>query len=108
MNELASDTDYLARARALAPRLAALADRIEAERRLPDELLDALFGAGLYRLLLPRAFGGGEIAPARFVEVIEAVAMADASTAWCLGQAAGCAMVAAFVEPEVAATMFGR
>jgi alkylation response protein AidB-like acyl-CoA dehydrogenase len=108
MNEVDSGAAYLARARALAPRIAALADRIEAERRLPDELLEALFDAGLYRLLLPRAFAGAELAPAPFVEIIEAVAMADASTAWCLCQAAGCSMVAAFVEPAVARTVFGR
>jgi indole-3-acetate monooxygenase len=35
------------------------------------------------------------------------VAKADASTAWCLCQAAGCSMVAAFVPPEVATTVFG-
>jgi alkylation response protein AidB-like acyl-CoA dehydrogenase len=108
MNEVESGADYLARARALAPRIAALADRIEAERRLPDELLDALFDAELYRLLLPRSCAGAEVAPARFVEIIETVAMADASTAWCLSQAAGCAMTAAFVEPAVARTVFGR
>jgi alkylation response protein AidB-like acyl-CoA dehydrogenase len=100
--------EHLARARALAPQIAGLADRIEAERRLPDELLDALFDAGLYRLLLPRAFAGGEIDPVSFVEIIETVAKADASTAWCLCQASGCSMVAAFVPPEVARTVFGR
>src|SRR5471030_3526740 len=108
MDEVESGADYLARARALAPRIAAFADRIEAERRLPEELLDALFDAGLYRLLLPRSCAGGEIDPARFVEIIETVAKEDASTAWCLCQAAGCSMVAAFVEPAVAATVFGR
>ena len=106
MAEDASAGAYLARARALAPLIAGLADRIEAERRLPDELLDALFDAGLYRLLLPREFAGGEVDPASFVETIESVAKADASTAWCLCQAAGCSMVAAFVAPDIAATVF--
>jgi alkylation response protein AidB-like acyl-CoA dehydrogenase len=98
----------LARARALAPEIAALTERIEAERRLPDELLDALFAAGLYRLLLPRGFAGIESDPVTFVEIIEAVAKADASTAWCLCQAAGCSMVAAFVPRAVGAAVFGR
>jgi len=98
----------LARARVLSPGIAALAERIEAERRLPDELLAALFDAGLYRLLLPRAFAGIESDPVSFVEIIETVAKADASTAWCLCQAAGCSMVAGFVPQAVAATVFGR
>ena len=103
-----TDGDYLARARALAPDIAGFAERIEAERRLPEALLDALFDAGLYRLLLPRSFAGGEVDPASFVEIIETVAKADASTAWCLCQQAGCSMVAAFVAPDVAAAVFGR
>src|SRR3954454_21035315 len=107
MEGIGSGSDYLARAQRLAPAIAGFAERIEAERRLPDALLDALFDAGLYRLLLPRAFAGAELDPVSFVEIIETVAKADASTAWCLCQAAGCSMVAAFVAPEIAATIFG-
>jgi alkylation response protein AidB-like acyl-CoA dehydrogenase len=33
---------------------------------------------------------------------MEIIARADASTAWCIGQASGCSMSAAYVEPEVA------
>jgi indole-3-acetate monooxygenase len=104
----AAARDYLARARALAPDIAFFADRIEQERRLPEPLLASLIDAGLYRLLLPRAYAGGEIDPVAFVEIIETLAKADASAAWCLCQAAGCSMVAAFLAPEVAATIFGR
>jgi indole-3-acetate monooxygenase len=108
---LSDDTapgDFLARARGLVPLIAAAADQIEHERRIPEPVLTALFDAGLYRLLLPRAFAGGEVDPVSFVEIIETVAKADASTAWCLCQAAGCSMVAAFVPPEIAGTVFGR
>jgi indole-3-acetate monooxygenase len=103
----AARLDYLARARALAPDIAFFADRIEQERRIPVPLLAGLLDAGLYRLLLPRAFAGGEVEPVAFVEIIETVAKADASVAWCLCQAAGCSMVAAFLEPAVAAAIFG-
>jgi indole-3-acetate monooxygenase len=103
----AARLDYLARARALAPDIAFFADRIEQERRIPVPLLAGLLDAGLYRLLLPRAFAGGEVEPVAFVEIIETVAKADASVAWCLCQAAGCSMVAAFLKPAVAAAIFG-
>ncbi len=99
---------YLDRVRALAPHLAGWADAIEAERRLVPELLDALFDAGLFRLLLPRSCGGAEIDPPSYAAVIEAVAKIDASTAWCLGQASGCSTVAAYLRPEIADEIFGR
>jgi alkylation response protein AidB-like acyl-CoA dehydrogenase len=41
------------------------------------------------------------------VQVIEEVAKHDASTAWCLGQATGCTMTSAFLDPEVAQEIFG-
>jgi alkylation response protein AidB-like acyl-CoA dehydrogenase len=102
------EIDYLARACALAPRIAAAADAIEAQRELPRELRTALIEAGFYRLLLPRSLGGAELLPAAFVRVIETIAKADASTAWSLNQASGCSMTAAYLDPETAREVFGR
>ena len=59
----------------------------------------ALFDASLFRLLLPRFLDGGEVDPLTFVQVIEEVARHDASAAWCLCQAAGCSMTAAYLPP---------
>ena len=84
------------------------ADAIERERRLPPELLEALHEGGWFRLLLPKAYGGGESDPVSFVETIADIARHDASTAWCLCQNAVCSMVAAFVAPEVAGEIYGR
>ena len=99
-------TDYLERARALAPTIAAFADRTEAERRLPAPLADALHEAGLFRMLLPRSLGGAELDPSTFVQVMEEIARADASTAWVIGQTAGCSMIAAYLDREAAAKVF--
>ena len=84
-------TDYIERARALGARISACADQIEQNRRLPEPLVAALHEAGLFRLLLPRSLAGPEVDPPTFVQVIEAIARHDASTAWCLCQTAGCA-----------------
>ena len=100
-------TDYVERARALAPIIASFADRIEAERRLPAPLADALHEAGLFRMLLPRSLGGAELDPPAFVQVMEEIAKVDASTAWVLGQTAGCSMIAAYLPREAAARIFG-
>lgn len=95
------------RALALLPRIAANGDEIERQRRLPEPLVAVLIEAGLFRLLLPRALGGAEIDPVTFVEIIEAVAGADGSTAWVLCQTAGTSMSAAYLPPHVAEEIFG-
>jgi len=103
----ASVTAYIARARDLGPELEAAADEIERRRELPESIVEALVDRGLFRLLLPRALDGAELPPAAYVQVIEEVAKHDASTAWCLGQANGCTMTAALLDPEVAREIFG-
>jgi len=51
-------------------------------RRRPDEVIDALTQAGLFRMLTPRRFGGYAVAPRTVVEVSETLAMTDASAGW--------------------------
>jgi indole-3-acetate monooxygenase len=99
--------DYVERATSLAPLLERAAPQMERDRQLTPEVVAALYDAGLYRLMVPRSLGGAELPPADFVEVIETVARADASTAWCLGQAGGCAFAAAYLEPATARDIFG-
>ena len=41
------------------------------------------------------------------MQMLEEVAKADASTAWCLGQCSVCAMVSAYLDDDVAREMFG-
>lgn len=86
----------------------AAAGRIDGESRLPDELVRALMQAGLFRLYAPRAYGGSEVPLLEFAEVIEEIARADASTAWCLSQNAGVCRVSAYLPAESAAAIFGR
>jgi len=108
MSKANKEIDYVERACALAPEIEARADQIEQERRLPAPVLAALFEAGLFRLLLPRSLDGGEVDPVTFARVMEEIAKADASTAWCLCQAAGCSMSAAYLSHDVAMEIFGR
>jgi indole-3-acetate monooxygenase len=100
-------SDCIARARALAPLVAAHAARSEQEREIAPEVLAALHEARLFRMLLPRNCEGGEVEPATFMQAIEELAKADGSTAWCVAQASGCSMSAAYVEPKVARAIFG-
>jgi indole-3-acetate monooxygenase len=106
--ELAGDRHVVARAEAVRSAVAAAADEIEERRRLPPALLDKLHEAELFRLLLPRSANGIETDPVTFFHVIETIAQADASTAWCLSQAGGCAMSAAYLDLPVAQAIFGK
>src|SRR3990170_48393 len=94
--------ELIGRARELIPLIDRAGDRIERERRIPDDVLDALHDARLFRLLIPRSCDGEEVEPATLFQVIEAVAQGDASVGWCLGQGSGVSMSAAYLKPEVA------
>jgi alkylation response protein AidB-like acyl-CoA dehydrogenase len=105
-DELAGDQAVVSRAEALRPLIESLSNEIEDGRRLTPALLDKLHEARLFRLLLPRSIGGDETDPVTFFHVIETISRSDASTAWCLSQAGGCAMTAAYLAPAVAHEMF--
>src|ERR1700733_15708722 len=107
-SDLSGDRNVVARAEAVAPAVAAASDEIERDRRLPEALLDKLHEAQLFRLLLPRSSDGIETDPVTFFHAIETIAQEDASTAWCLSQAGGCAMSAAYLDLPVAQAMFGN
>jgi alkylation response protein AidB-like acyl-CoA dehydrogenase len=94
------------RARALAPLITREADEIERTRRLTEPVVSALIENGLYRVLLPQSLGGTEAPPEIFMQMLEEVAKADASTAWCLGQCSVCAMTAAYLDPDAANEIF--
>jgi alkylation response protein AidB-like acyl-CoA dehydrogenase len=100
--------ELIGRARELVPLLDRAGDRIEREQRIPDDVLDALHDARLFRLLIPRSCDGEEVEPATLFQVVEAIAQGDASVGWCIGQGSGVSMAAAYLKPEVANTVFGE
>jgi alkylation response protein AidB-like acyl-CoA dehydrogenase len=71
-------------ARTFRSRILAERDRIEAARRLPEDLAHDLARAGFFRIFLPATYGGLDLAPAAALEVFEELAQADASVAWCV------------------------
>jgi alkylation response protein AidB-like acyl-CoA dehydrogenase/catechol 2,3-dioxygenase-like lactoylglutathione lyase family enzyme len=100
-------TEALAWVSSAASEIATWGDSAEKAGRLPPALLDALHGAGMFRLLLPRWLGGSQLDPAGFVAVMEALAALDASTAWCVCQAGGCSIAAGYLDRAAAAKVFG-
>ena len=70
--------------------------------RLQPEVVEALHGQRLFRMLLPKVYGGEEVDLATWFNAMEVLARLDGSTAWCVGQINGCAATAAAMEPDVA------
>ncbi|GAA3734209.1 flavin-dependent monooxygenase [Salinactinospora qingdaonensis] len=59
---------------------------IDEARRIPDDLFDSLVAAGYCRMLVPRRHGGPELGLPAALRVIEALARADGSVGWTVGQ----------------------
>jgi alkylation response protein AidB-like acyl-CoA dehydrogenase len=95
-------------ARDLAPMVASRAAEAEAARRLPADLARTLASAGLFRMTVPRDFGGGETDARTFFDVLETLGTADAATSWCTMIASTSALAAAWLPPHHAETMFSR
>jgi len=107
MNEKVPSADLVDRARALAPTIAAAAPQIEARRELTPEVVSALHDAGLFRMLTPRSIGGLEAPLSVYIQAIEELAKADASTAWCVAQTSVASTLSASLDHGVAFGMFG-
>src|SRR6266702_1834013 len=93
-------------ARKLAPQIRACADAIEAARELPRPLFEALADAGMFHLALPRALGCPELDLPTYIQVIEELGKADASTAWTVNQGAIFATYAARMPRHVARSIW--
>ncbi len=82
------DLRPLARAKALYDDIVAASDQIDQDREIPEELVDKLKNANMLRLLVPRSMGGDEMDWYEYLDIIQTIAHADGSVAWCVNQ--GC------------------
>ena len=92
--------DVLQEVMALVDDVADSSDRIDAGRRLPDDLVAKLKSAGAFRALIPTVYGGLEARFEDYVLAIQALAQADASTAWCVNQAAVIGVTSLWLQEE--------
>jgi alkylation response protein AidB-like acyl-CoA dehydrogenase len=67
---------------AMAGEIAERAPETERNRGLPSDIVQRLRAAGLFRMMVPRSYGGEELTLLQAVRVIEALAKADASAGW--------------------------
>jgi alkylation response protein AidB-like acyl-CoA dehydrogenase len=67
---------------ALRPIIERSVDAMEAEARLPDDLVDALRQAGAFRMPMPAAWGGPELPFVEICEVIEQLSYLEGAVGW--------------------------
>ncbi len=92
---------------ALEPEIRDGAAVIESERRLPPKLARKLMEAGVFRMGVPRAYGGPEIDPMGQVRVVEELSRIEGSVGWLSMISSAGSFLAAFLEPDAARRIFG-
>ncbi len=91
----------------IAPVLREHAAEAEAGRRLSDASAAAMKQAGLYRMWIPRAYGGLEVDPMAAHRVFEEVARIDSAAGWNLQLSVGATLFPAFFDERAAAEIYG-
>ncbi len=93
-------------ARELGPKIRAAANEIEQGRRLPMHLVREMQRAGMFRMAMPRAWGGPELDFLTQVSVIEALSIVDASVGWCTMIGIDGGYLSAYIDQTVAREMY--
>ena len=87
--------------RALAPEIAARAAEIEDARRVPPDLVERLQSIGVFRMFVPRSYGGLELEFPAGMEVIKALARLDGSIGWISVVAGASSLFVAASRPDL-------
>ena len=78
-------SELIRRAEAMLPTLRARAARAEELRRLPEDTISDLLASGLYRIGVPKRYGGLDADYALMLDVAAELGRACPATAWCYG-----------------------
>ncbi|MGE3511239.1 MAG: acyl-CoA dehydrogenase family protein, partial [Vicinamibacterales bacterium] len=76
------DDTVVAVAHDLGPLVLEHAEATERARRLEPAVVEAIRGAGLFRLFTPRALGGTEADPVTVARAVEEIARFDSAAGW--------------------------
>ncbi|MEV0486660.1 acyl-CoA dehydrogenase family protein [Streptomyces sp. NPDC050508] len=101
-----SDAGLVERVRAIQPLLREHALRTEQERRVTAEVVSALTDAGVYRMNVPRRYGGYQSRLSTQVEVLGEIAAGCGSTGFMALIQAACSYIAALFPDEAQDEIF--
>lgn len=99
--------DLVARAVALQPLLREHAMATETDRRVPDEVIDALAEAGLLKLSVPKRYGGHQTSLRTMLDVSAALAEGDGSTSWVVALVNVCNWLTSLFPSKAQDDVFG-
>lgn len=99
--------ELVQRASELIPLLRKHANWADENRRVHPETIEALKEAGIFRMWVPRRYGGYEADMRTHVDVTRELARGCASTAWVVGLITSCAFNASLFSRQVQDEIFG-
>src|SRR5262245_29112468 len=106
-NMAVKTSEWVERARALAPVVAQWRDAGEQERHVPRPLFEVLCDAGIFSMSVPKAVGGAEADDETVWQVIEELARQDGSVGWNVMIASGAAIIASYLPATALREVYG-
>jgi indole-3-acetate monooxygenase len=105
---MSDQNEIIAAARNLRPLIVAAREEGERLRRVPPHIVDALAGAGLLQMYLPRSMGGPEVPYLTAFQAVEELSQADGSIGWCTTIATNVSLVMGWLPVEVGREFCGH
>jgi alkylation response protein AidB-like acyl-CoA dehydrogenase len=106
-SDLPDAAALVARAASLRPILERNSERTDADRRLTDEVVQALKETGLCRLMVPTRLGGFQTSVRTYIDVMSELGRGCGSTAWVASLVNVCAWLAALFPEQAQRDIWG-
>jgi alkylation response protein AidB-like acyl-CoA dehydrogenase len=103
-----SVSDIYGNARALRNYLLEKSPEIDEARRLPSEVAARLRDAGMFRLAMPKIWGGPELSTIEQIEVIEEISRGNAAAGWCVMIGCDSGFFSAHLADDVGRRLYPR
>jgi len=103
-----SVTEIYANARALSGYFKEKTVEIDEARRLPPEVVAHIREAGLFRLTMPKIWGGPEFSTIEQVEVIEELSRANSAVGWCVMIGCDSGIYSGFIDDDAGRKLYPR
>lgn len=91
----------------LVPMLRDRSEEIDTQRRIPQDIVETLKQAGVFRMMMPKEWGGPEMNPMEVNDILEILAAGNASVAWCVMIQNDSGQYSGLLPPHSAQKLYG-